>query len=440
MKVFILTLGCPRNLVDSEVLEGLLLRKGYLIVEEIEQAEIAIINTCGFIEAAKQESITNILQLVELKKEKKLSRIFITGCLAQRYANELLSEIKEVDGIFGTGDFDRIPEAIKQKNGTDPIKCISNIPAFLYDHESPRNILTNSPSVYVKIQEGCSNRCSYCVIPDLKGPLRSRRSSSVVKEVKDILERYSSKEIILIGQDTTAFGLDRTGKSQLSDLLGEVSSVAKEKWVRLLYTHPAHFTDELIDMIALHDNICNYIDIPIQHSNNRILKNMNRKVTQKQIETLIKKIRDKISPVVIRTSVILGYPGETEEDFNDLTLFVERNKFDRLGAFIYSREEGTPAYILDDQISEAVKHQRFDRIMQLQQEISHKKNSKLIGKILTVLIDGKIDNATFLGRSFMDAPEVDGTIYVSGENIRQGDFVNVKITGSMEYDLVGEVI
>ena len=440
MKVFILTLGCPRNLVDSEVLEGLLLKDGHEMVDIADQAEIAIVNTCGFIEVAKQESITNILQLVELKKEHKLEKIYITGCLAQRYAKELFSDISEIDGIFGTGDFDQIPGVIADTSVTDRVKVVSKVPDFLYDHNSPRKILTTGPFAYVKIQEGCSNRCTYCVIPDLKGPLRSRQIDSVVKEVSEILKKNNISEIILIGQDTTAFGIDKTGNSQLVELLDKVSLIAKNKWVRLLYTHPAHFSPELIELIASRENICNYIDIPIQHSSDRILGNMNRKVTQEQMETLICRIRSKVKPISIRTSVIVGYPGETEEDFNELTLFIERIKFDRLGAFIYSREEGTAAYSMKDQVPEEIIHERFDKIMQIQQKISHQKNSELMGSTLKVLIDGIVDDSTFLGRSFMDAPEVDGMIYISDNNISIGDFVDVKITGYMEYDLVGEVI
>ena len=440
MKVFILTLGCPRNLVDSEVLEGLLINDGLEMVDIADQAEIAIVNTCGFIEDAKQESITNILQLVDLKKEHKLKKIFVTGCLAQRYAKELLSEISEIDGVFGTGDFDQIPRVIADTSVSHRVEVVSKVPDFLYDHNYPRKISTTGPFAYVKIQEGCSNRCTYCVIPDLKGPLRSREIDSVVKEVSSILKNNDISEIILIGQDTTAFGIDKTGTSQLVDLLDKVSIIAKSKWVRLLYTHPAHFSYELIELIASRENICNYIDIPIQHSSNRILGEMNRKVTQEQIENLISMIRSKIKPISIRTSVIVGYPGETEEDFSKLSSFIKKMKFDRLGAFIYSREEGTVAYSMKDHVLDKIKHERFDNVMQIQQKISHEKNSELMGTTLNVLIDEKVDDNTFSGRSFMDAPEVDGMIYISGNDINIGDFVDVKITGYMEYDLVGEVI
>jgi ribosomal protein S12 methylthiotransferase len=439
MKIFLLTLGCPRNLVDSEVLEGLLLSEGFEITEYAEQADVGIINTCGFIEQAKEESISYILQLVNMKKS-NLKKVFVTGCLSQRYPDELLSGIPGIDGVFGTGDLELIPEAVRKSARDNIIKKVSKTPGFLYDHTYPRKILTDGPYAYVKIQEGCSNRCSYCVIPYLKGPLRSREIDSVIKEILNIIEDKNPREIVLIGQDTTAFGLDKTGRSQLPELLAAVSDVAGNRWVRLLYTHPAHFTDDLLDTIASRNNILNYIDMPIQHSSNEILKKMKRKVSKQHIETLISKIRGRLSPVSIRTSVIVGYPGETEKDFEDLLSFINNVRFDRLGAFIYSREEGTPAYNSGPQIDEALKKERFDSVMRLQQEISREKNAEISGREMEVLIDEINGPGIYQGRSFMDAPEVDGVIYVKGHRLCSGDLVNVKITGSMEYDLEGEVI
>ena len=439
MKIYILTLGCPRNVVDSEVLEGLLTSKGFEIVEEAELADIGIINTCGFIEQAETESISHILQLIELKKN-NIKKVFVTGCLAQRYPNELISGIEGIDGIFGTGDLESIPETIGNTSHNSPVQKVSNTPGFLYDHNSPRSLLTPAHYVYVKIQEGCSNRCSYCVIPDLKGPLRSREISSVIKEVKNLIKTKNPAEIILIGQDTTSFGLDRTGCSQLPELLTEISDIAQDRWIRLLYTHPAHFTDNLLATIASHDNLLNYIDIPIQHCNDRILTKMHRKSTKEHIETLITRIRNTLSPVAIRTSVIVGYPGETDNDFKELLSFIKKMKFDRLGAFIYSREEGTEAYNSPEQVDNELKKERFDQIMAIQQKISHKKNSRLVGEKIKVLIDEKIEPGLYSGRGFMDAPEVDGIIYVKGWDLKPGNFVSIKITGYMEYDLEGELL
>ena len=441
-KIYVLSLGCPRNLLDSEVLLGKLKQKGFYISENPEDSDVAIVNTCGFIEDAKKESIEYILRLVELKKAGKIKHLIVMGCLPQRYPNELVDEIKEIDGVFGTSEFTLIPDALERIASGERIKEIGSRPWYLYGHKESREILTPSHSVYVKIQEGCSNRCSYCVIPDLKGPRRSREISSVVREVEGLRKKFGVKEAVLIGQDTTSFGMDTTGKSGLAGLLREVSPVMEGGWVRLLYTHPAHFTDELIDTIASTENICKYVDIPIQHINDGILKKMNRRVTKKDITGLIGRIRDRVEGAVLRTSVIVGFPGETEDEFGELVDFLEDTRFDRLGAFIYSREDGTPAGAMSDQVSEKAKKQRFDRVMSLQQRISGENNRKLLGSKQKVLIDepDETDPEQFTGRSYMDAPEVDGLVYVKGKGLRVGEFKDVRITGTLEYDLIGEAI
>lgn len=440
--IYLISLGCPRNLLDSEVLLGELQSKNFNIVDKPEEADIAVVNTCGFIEDAKQESINVILQLASLKKEGKIEKLIIAGCLSQRYPKELLDEIKEIDGVFGTSDFMKIPEMLKGNISKEPLSEITKNPDFLYDHKNERKLLTSPKSVYVKIQEGCSNRCSYCVIPDLKGPRRSRSIDSILDEIKTLKAKYNPEELLLIGQDTTSFGIDTEGESKLPQLLKKVSNLHKNGWVRLLYTHPVHFTEQLIDVIAENQNICKYIDLPIQHINDDILKRMNRRVTREQITELIVAIRQKIPEVTLRTSIIVGFPGETDEQFEELFEFLKEISFDRLGTFIYSREEGTPAAEFENQISEDIKKERLDRIMRLQQEISVEKNLKFLDKTLKVLIDEKdpSDPEQYLGRSEMDAPEVDGLIYVKGENLTVGDFVNVKITGTMEYDLIGEMV
>lgn len=441
-KIYILSLGCPRNLLDSEVLIGALKKKGFSISEDPRDADVAIVNTCGFVQDAKEESIDAILQLVELKKEGKIKKLIVSGCLPQRYPAELLDEIKEIDGVFGTSDFTLIPDRIERLFTGKRVKEIKEDPDFLYDHMHERELLTSPHYAYVKIQEGCSNRCSYCVIPDLRGPRRSRERDSVLQEIRSMKEIRGVKELILIGQDTTSFGFDRQQEAELPELLGKTSSIMTDGWVRLLYTHPAHFTDELIEVIAGSDNICKYIDLPIQHINNRILKNMNRCVTTKEIISLIDRIRARIPDVTLRTSIIVGFPGETDKEFRELTDFLDETKFERLGAFIYSREEGTPAAGFRDQVPEEVKKERFDEVMLLQQKISSENNQKFFGKELKVLIDetDSVDAEQFVGRSQMDAPEVDGVIYVKGDNLKPGDFRCVRVTGTMEYDLIGEEI
>ncbi len=441
-KIFVLSLGCSRNLVDSEVLSGQLEKAGFCLSESAEDADIAIVNTCGFIADAKKESIDCILQLAEMKKSGKISRLLVTGCLAQRYSSELFDEIKEIDAVFGSSDFSEIPLFLAGDPSAKRKKKVSSSPGYLYDHNSPRNIFTPGHFAYVKIQEGCSNRCSYCVIPSLKGSRRSRELKSVVSEVKALKKKYGLKEAVLVGQDTTSFGFDAPGGEDISDLIREVSAVMDDGWVRLLYTHPAHFTDRLIKTISTTPNVCRYVDIPIQHVNDTILDRMNRKVTKKDIQSLIDRIRLGIDGVVLRTSVILGFPGETEKRFRELFDFISEVKFERLGAFVYSREEGTPAFNFSGQVPEKVKKERFSRIMEIQQTISAEKNDSLIGRVLEVIIDepDAAGNGIFKGRSYMDAPEVDGTVYVSGKDLKPGEFVNVKISSAAEYDLKGDVV
>ncbi|MFH1309667.1 MAG: 30S ribosomal protein S12 methylthiotransferase RimO [Candidatus Omnitrophota bacterium] len=441
-KVFLLSLGCPRNLLDSEVLLGVLRKSGFKIVQKAEKADVGIVNTCAFIEDAKQESIDIILQFSELKRKGEIKKLIVFGCLAQRYPSELVEQIPEIDGVFGTSDFMRIPSLINRILANEKIQETNSTLDFLYDHSYKRELLTPSHCAYVKIQEGCSNRCSYCIIPDLKGMRRSRSIQSVLEEIKWLKKNYDVKEIILIGQDTTSFGMERSGHSELTDLLREIIPLMKKRWIRLLYTHPAHFTEELINLIAETDNICSYVDLPIQHINDRILHRMNRFTTRRSIETLIRKIRKKIKGVTIRSSAIVGFPGETEKEFKELTAFLKDIRFERLGAFIYSPEENTPAVAFKKQVPGEIKKARFDKIMRLQQKISSENNLKLLNKNLQVLIEeaDTKDPCQFIGRPYMDAPEVDGIVYVKGRNLKQGDFVNVRVTDTTEYDLIGETV
>jgi len=441
-KVYLLSLGCPRNLLDSEVLLGLLEDAGISIVDDPDGADAAIVNTCGFIQDAKQESIDTILQLAELKKEGKIKKLIVSGCLSQRYPAQLMKEIAEIDGVFGTADFIKIPSMIDALFSGERISEVSSDPVFLYDHSYRRKILTPHHYAYVKIQEGCSNRCSYCVIPKLKGPRRSRPIDSILKEIETLKAEHDIRELLLIGQDTTSFGIERSGKPELVELLRKVSPIMKDGWVRLLYTHPAHFTDELMDVIADTDNICKYVDLPIQHINDRILEGMNRRITKTGIVELITRLRGRIKDVTMRSSVIVGFPGETDEEFRELLDFLADVRFERLGSFIYSREEGTGAAEFKGQVPAAVKRTRFDEVMKLQQRISAESNLAFFGKTLKVLIDeiGPSGPEQFVGRSRMDAPDVDGVIYVTGNDVKVGDFVEARITGAMEYDLVGETV
>jgi len=428
-------------MVDSEVLLGLIEKKGCRITESPEEADVAIVNTCGFIQDAKEESIDAVLRLIELKKEGKIGKVVVAGCLSQRYPGELLDEMPEIDGVFGTSDIARIPDMIEGAGLRGRVREVSGDPAFLYDHRDARRLLTPPHFAYVKIQEGCSNRCSYCVIPDLKGPRRSREPVSVAEEVRRLKEERDVKEVVLIGQDTSSFGLDRGVPLGLPALLRELDPMMDGRWIRLLYTHPAHFTDELIETIARSANICRYVDLPIQHANDGILKKMNRRVTKDAVRRLIDAIRSGIDGVTLRTSIIVGFPGEGDAEFAELMEFLRDVKFDRLGAFVYSREEGTPAAGFEDQVPESVKKARFDEVMGQQQKISAENNIGLIGRKIRVLIEESgPEDGSFAGRGEMDAPEVDGVIYLKGDGAKPGDFVEARVTGAMEYDLMGEIL
>jgi len=438
-KIFLLSLGCPRNLTDSEVLLASLQKEGFSIVDEAEGADIATVNTCGFIEDAKKESIDAIMALADLKKQGAISRIIVCGCLSQRYPNELIEEVGEIDGIFGTSDLAVLPGMIETIMDGQKIRHVSADPDPLRAEPLDRRLLTPEHYAYLKIQEGCSNRCSYCVIPSLKGAHKSRTVDSVLREAESLKRSYGVKELILIGQDITSFGEDRGSSPELASLVRKLSPVMEDGWVRLLYAHPARFSDELIDVIAGTPNVCKYVDLPIQHINNRILGMMNRAVTRKDIERLIHKVRERIEGVTIRTSIIVGFPGETDEEFGELMQFLKDTRFERLGCFTYSREEGTPAAGFEGHLPEEVKKERFDAVMGQQQEISLENNLSLVGKTLKVLVDeaSSARGGHFVGRGEMDAPEVDGVVYISGD-AKPAEFSRVRITGSYEYDLVGE--
>ncbi|MBM3249287.1 MAG: MiaB/RimO family radical SAM methylthiotransferase [Candidatus Omnitrophica bacterium] len=410
-KVAILSLGCPRNIVDSENILGRLCRKGYSVVD-MDKAQVAIVNTCGFIEQAKRESIDAILDLVELKKEGKLKKILVYGCLTQRYRDELKRELPEVDAFIGKVSL---------------------------NHSLERFPITPRHYAYLKICEGCVNNCSYCIIPRIKGRFISLDTDSVLKRAQSF-NRQRISELNIVGQDITGYGIDLCGKFALSALLKKVLKVTgKIGWIRLLYLNPCRIDNALLKLVRDEPRICKYMDIPVQHINERILKAMNRKTAKKDILKTIGKVRKNIPGVALRTSVIVGFPSETDKEFKELLSFIEETKFERLGAFIYSREEGTPAYHLKGQIPQKVKEERFNQVMQLQQEISRELNARLLGKTLRVMVEEKEEGAYF-GRSEYDAPEVDGMVYInSRQNFSPGDFVRVRVTDTLEYDLVGEV-
>ncbi|MFH1868521.1 MAG: 30S ribosomal protein S12 methylthiotransferase RimO [Candidatus Omnitrophota bacterium] len=439
IKVGIISLGCPRNLVDSELMLGRLKARGCIIKEEIKGCDVGIINTCAFVEDAKREAIDVILKACELKKEGSIKKLIVCGCLGQRYAKELKKEIPEVDAILGVDNYKNIEDALFSVLSG---KCFSSInkPDALYSHKDPRLLITPSHYAYLKIAEGCRNRCSYCTIYKIRGDFRSRSIGSVVKEIKGVTSRKIIPELNIIAQDTTSYGIDNYGSLKLAALLRRICKLERAHWIRLFYTHPKYFTDSLIDVIAKEPSICKYIDLPIQHINDKILKLMNRKISRAEIEKLITRIRKRIPSVALRTSIIVGFPGETEKDFDELLDFIKNTEFERLGAFIYSKEEGTHAYRLSEQVDEKTKRKRFDVLMSLQQEVSRKVNERFIGKTLEVLIEEKEapKKGLYLGRTQYDAPEVDGLVYVhSGKSLKPGDFVYVKITDNLEYDLVG---
>jgi ribosomal protein S12 methylthiotransferase len=438
-KVKVVTLGCEKNLVDSEIMSGLIDQRGYSLVEDSKEATVIIVNTCGFIDAAKEESVNTILDMADLKKTASLKALIVSGCLTQRYKEELMKEMPEIDGIVGTGDFNKITDIVDQAlAGKKPV-LVGN-PIFNYEEALPRLVTTPRYTAYVKIAEGCDNACTFCSIPIMRGKFRSRSIESVITEV-ELLASQGVREISLIAQDSTNYGTDLYDQFMLPTLLNRVSEVPGIGWVRLHYAYPGFFTDELIDTIASNPKLCKYIDIPLQHSEDSILKRMRRPGRQKDVRALIHKIRSRVPDVSVRTSLIVGFPGETEEDFNRLCEFVRDMKFDRLGVFAYSQEEDTPASRLPDQVPNDVKEYRANTIMEIQREVSNGLSGKHVGKEMDVLVeryDGR--NDVFIGRSQYDAPEIDGEVFITGTQANIGDFQKVRITHSYEYDLTGEAV
>ena len=439
-KIYMHSLGCSKNLVDSENMLGLLTKKGYKVTDFADKADYIIINTCSFINDAQQESVNAILSAADIKNNiNKKAKIIVTGCLSQRFGEELGKEIPEVDIIVGTGGFERINEFIDEYEKNKKLLVDTTIELDI-DKDIPRNSLTENWYSYLKIAEGCSNHCTYCVIPQLRGPYKSRKIENIVEEAK-ILAKNGAKEIIIIAQDTSKYGLDIYNEKKLHEVIRKVSEIESVQWIRIHYLYPEDIYDELINEFKNNPKLVRYFDIPMQHINDRILKRMNRNTNRKQIIDLINKIRSEVDGAIIRTSLITGFPGETEDEHEELKKFLEEYKLDRVGIFKYSREEHTPAYKLPEQIDEDVKEERQNELMEIQLGVSYQNNLSKIGKTYDVLIEEKDVENIYVGRTYMDSIEIDGCVYVtSDEELSLGNIYKVKINDALEYDLMGDVI
>ena len=435
--VHIVTLGCSKNDVDSSMMYSLLDKNKYQMVNEPSQADILIVNTCGFIDAAKEESIDTILESVEYKNEGRCKKVLLSGCLAQRYPEELIKEIPEIDGIIGTGNIDYINELLDRSLAGDLFIKTDNLNSAYIEGIRKEEV---NRTEYVKISEGCNNNCSYCIIPSLRGKNRSRKIEDIYSEVEYLVSK-GAREIILIAQNTTDYGIDLYSKYSLANLIKEISKIKDLKWIRVLYLYPDHFTDDLIEEFKNNDKLVNYVDMPLQHISDDVLKRMNRKTSKDHIIKTLKNLRKSVPDIVIRTTFIVGFPGESDDDFNQLVDFIEDIKFDKLGVFEYSKEEDTRAASLDEQIPDSIKEERKNEIMAIQSEISAEILTKKIGKRLETLIEEEVDEENYVGRTYMDSPEIDGVTYVhSAKNLEIGSFVQVDVVDSLDYDLVGEII
>lgn len=447
MKIGVVSLGCPKNLVDSETMLGLIHEEKYEITNDPSEAEIIIVNTCGFIESAKEESINTILQMAEYKKSGSCKYIIVTGCLSQRYAEELFSELPEADAIAGVEVYDEIGSIIKRvMNGERFIMLERSKPDVIYTSKEtflPRILTTPSYTAYLKIAEGCDNCCSYCAIPKIRGPYRSKPMEQVLEEAKALADN-GVKELIVVAQDTTRYGEDLPGgKLLLADLLKELNKIESLKWIRVMYCYPNNFTDELIKTFASLDKVCKYVDLPLQHASNRLLASMNRYDTREEVETLLAKLRKRIPGIVIRTTFIVGFPGETDADFEELKEFVEQQRFENAGVFAYSQEEGTVAGAMPNQIPDEIKQERYHELMALQAQISEEIHKDTEGQTLEVLVEGIEEDGSGLhyGRSYREAPDIDGLVFIENPgDIKPGCFVKVNILQGFTYESVGERI
>lgn len=442
MKVLFISLGCDKNLVDSEEMLGLLRANGYALTDEEAEADAVVINTCCFINDAKDESIQTILEMAELKKSGQLRALVVTGCLAQRYRREIMDEIPEVDGVIGTSAYDSIVSVLNKAidGGTSmEIAPLDRLPEIAVT--TKRVVTTGGYSSYLKIAEGCDKHCTYCIIPSLRGRYRSIPMERLLASAEE-LARRGVRELILVAQETTVYGKDIYGKKMLPELLKRLCEIDGLKWIRILYCYPEEITGELMEVIASEEKICHYLDIPIQHANDEILKRMGRRTNQAELKSVIVRLRERIPDIALRTTLITGFPGETEEQHEELLDFVDEMEFERLGVFPYSAEEGTPAAEFPNQVDEDVKSERRDALMELQQEVAFSHSEDMVGRVLTVLIEGYLpEDRVYVGRTYMDAPGVDGSIFVtSEEELLSGDFIKAEVTGASGYDLVGSCI
>ena len=437
MKILFISLGCDKNLADSEEMLGLLTAGGHEITDDETQADIIVINTCGFINDAKEESINTILEMAEYKKTGSCHALIVTGCMAQRYQKEIIEEVPEVDAVLGTTSYGDIVKALEEAVAGNHFEEFRDID-YLPDTGSKRVLTTGGHFGYLKIAEGCDKHCTYCIIPKLRGKFRSVPMERLIAQAEDMAEQ-GVKELILVAQETTVYGRDLYGKKSLHILLKKLCEIRGIRWIRILYCYPEEIYDELIETIRDEKKICHYLDIPIQHASDRILKRMGRRTSKQELIDIVGKLRKEIPDIVLRTTLITGFPGETEEDHEELKEFVDEMEFDRLGVFTYSPEENTPAAEMADQVPEEVKEERRDELMELQQEISYDRGQDRIGQELLVMIEGKVaDESAYIGRTYGDAPKVDGYIFVqTGELLMTGDFAKVRVTGALEYDLIG---
>ncbi len=443
-KISFVSLGCDKNLIDSEIMLGLIDQEGYVITDNDSEADIIIINSCGFIMDANQEGIDKVLEMADYKKEGKCKGIIVTGCMAQRYKDEIFEALPEVDAVVGTGDFESIASVIKRiADGEKKVNLVTDKEHILNPENSYKRMVTTTGGFsYLKIAEGCDSKCTYCTIPSLRGHYRSRDMESLVKEA-EILAEKGVKELILIAQDTSLYGQDLYGEKALPKLLRRLSEIEDIKWLRILYCYPENITEELIEEMATNPKVLHYLDMPIQHSEDKILKLMGRRSTREGLKKTIERLREKMPDMCIRTTLITGFPSETEEDFNAQCEFIKEIGFDRLGVFTYSQEEGTPAAKLPNQIDEDVKEERKDYILELQKSISASICEKYVGKTLEVIVEGKIEGEDdiYCGRSYRDCYEIDGFVFFrSKEELLAGDFYKIKITEAGDYDLIGERI
>ncbi len=440
MKLLCISLGCDKNLVDSEKMLGMLYEDGFSFTDDEAEADVILVNTCCFIGDAKEESVNTLLEMAEYRKSGPCRALIVTGCMAQRYKEEITREIPEVDAVVGTTAFDEIVKVIRGVlSGQEHIQQFEELSA-LPGTEGRRLVTTGGCYAFLKIAEGCDKRCTYCIIPYLRGPYRSVPMEKLVREAEELAEK-GIKELILVAQETTLYGVDLYGRKCLPELLKNLCRIPGIQWIRIQYCYPEEITDELIQTIREEEKICHYLDIPIQHASDRILKRMNRRTNQAELREMIGKLRREIPDIALRTTLISGFPGETQEDHEELCRFVDEMEFERLGVFAYSLEEDTPAASFPDQVPQEVKEGRRDEIMELQQEIAFEACEAMVGRELEVLIEGKVaDENAYVGRTYMDAPGVDGMIFVNtGLELMTGDFVRVRVTGALEYDLIGEV-